>query len=101
MNCTLMWQFIDELLEMMDKDNTKYGSVFDEEIAAINNIKEIKAMFESDLEMRGTFVWKADNSNSVRRMSNVSEDLVASMQSNSDKFAKLSAIKEFDESRFL
>ena len=53
--------------------------------------------FDMNLEMRGVFVWKADNSNSVRRMSNINENFLASMEANPEKTAKLAAIKEFDE----
>ena len=45
-------------------------------------------------------MWKADNSNSVRRMSYINESLLTNMQNNSDKVAKLCAIKEFDESKW-
>jgi len=51
-----------------------------------------------NMEMRGTFVWKADNSNSVRRMSNINESFLTSMETNPEKVTKLTAIKEFDES---
>lgn len=51
--------------------------------------------------MRGVFVWKTENSNSVRRMSNINENLFAMLQANPEKMAKMSAIKEFDESKFV
>ena len=49
--------------------------------------------------MRGIFVWKADNSNSVRRMSNINENLLANIEANQEKSAKMTAIKDFDESK--
>ena len=51
--------------------------------------------------MRGIFVWKADNSNSVRRMSNINENLLANIEANQEKSAKMTAIKDFDESKLL
>lgn len=47
------------------------------------------------------FVWKTENSNSVRRMSNINENFFAMLQANPEKMAKMSAIKEFDESKFV
>lgn len=57
--------------------------------------------FDRNLEMRGIFVWKADNSNSVRRMSNINENLLANIEANQEKSAKMTAIKDFDESKLL
>lgn len=51
--------------------------------------------------MRGTIVYKADNSNSVRRMSNINEALFAQPPADTDKIFKLTAIKEFDESKLI
>ena len=57
----------------------------------------IHISFDMNLEMRGSFVWKADNTNTVRRMSNINENLLANLEANSEKVAKMIAIKEFDD----
>lgn len=56
--------------------------------------------YDVNLEARGTLVWKADSSNSVRRMSNINENLLTNTEANPEKTAKLAAIKDFDESTY-
>ena len=58
--------------------------------------------FDQNLEARGVFLWKADNSNSVRRMSNFNENVLAAIEAkNTEKVAKFTAMKDFDESKIM
>lgn len=50
-----------------------------------------------NLELRGTVIYNADISSYIRRMSTINENLIKSPET--DKIFKLSAIKEFDESK--
>lgn len=44
MNNKLVWPFIDELIDLMEKDNAKYNNSFDAELASLRNIREAKTM---------------------------------------------------------
>ena len=58
--------------------------------------------FDQNLEARGVFLWKADNSNSVRHMSNFNENVLAAIEAkNTEKVAKFTAMKDFDESKLM
>lgn len=41
-----VWPFVDELIELMTKDNTKYNKSLDDELSSLRNIKESKEMFD-------------------------------------------------------
>ncbi|KAH9417296.1 Rap guanine nucleotide exchange factor 4 [Dermatophagoides pteronyssinus] len=97
LNCKTITIFLDELIDLMEKDNLKHDNHFETELTSLKNIKETKENYNLNLEMRGTIVYKADNSNSVRRMSNINEALFAKSPDETDKIFKLTAIKEFDE----
>lgn len=44
LNNKVIWHFIDELIDLMDKDNMKYNNSLVEELASLKNIKEAKNM---------------------------------------------------------
>ena len=48
LNCKLIWSFVDELIELMEKDNDKYNSSFDQELASLRSLKEAKNMYVED-----------------------------------------------------
>lgn len=43
LNNKLVWTFVDELTELLEKDNAKYGNSFEGELSSLRNIKEAKA----------------------------------------------------------
>lgn len=44
LNNKVVWPFVDELIELMTKDNDKYNKSLEEELASLRAIKESKEM---------------------------------------------------------
>ena len=44
LNNKLVWPFVDELIDLMEKDNSKYNNSFDSELGSLRSIKEAKSM---------------------------------------------------------
>lgn len=42
LNNKLVWAFVDELIELLEKDNVKYNNSFESELSSLKNIKDAK-----------------------------------------------------------
>lgn len=45
LNCKTIWVFLDELIDLMEKDNLKHDNHFETELTSLRNIKETKEQY--------------------------------------------------------
>ncbi|UXI16920.1 Kinesin light chain protein [Sarcoptes scabiei] len=97
LNSQTTGHFLDELIDLLDKDNLKHNNQFEAELNSLKSIKETKEMYNMHLQMRGPIIYNADHSNSVHWMSNFNETFLPKTSNDFKRIFKLKAIKESDE----